>query len=111
MLTDIKIGRQTFDNSETEEHFGAIVVDYRMVQAKINNKYDAWHKELLSHFGNKFGDKLRGFNKQISNEKEKLIKINFLNLSSDIIESITIMQDQDKKFTIWSAEMESFKNG
>lgn len=31
MLTDIKHGRQTFDNSETEEHFGAIVVDYRMV--------------------------------------------------------------------------------
>ncbi|CAD8134930.1 unnamed protein product [Paramecium octaurelia] len=111
MLTDIKQGRATFDNSTTEEHFGAIIIDYRMVQVKINHKYDAWHKELLNHFGNKFGEQLRVFNKNVTTEKEKLLKINFQDLTSDIIESITIIQEQDKKFPGWSADIESFKNG
>lgn len=31
MLSDIKEGRKTFDNSKTEKHFGAIIIDYRMV--------------------------------------------------------------------------------
>ena len=48
-----------------------------MVQVKINNKYDQWHKELLNYFGNKFGDKLRAFHKRISDERNKLQKVNF----------------------------------
>lgn len=51
LLEEIKKGRSTFDNSETEAYFGAILIDYRLVQAKINNKYDAWHKEILNQFG------------------------------------------------------------
>jgi dynein heavy chain 1 len=91
MLTDIKTGRGTFDNSQTEQHFGAIVVDYRLVQVKINNKYDLWHKELLMYFGSTFGDKLRAFHKKITDERMKLQKINFQNLSSDLMEAIMTM--------------------
>ena len=80
MLTDIKLGRQTFDNNQTEQHFGPMIVDYHMVQYKINNKYDAWHRELLSYFGNTFGDKIRGFSKMMKDETSKLEKVNFANL-------------------------------
>jgi dynein heavy chain 1 len=62
-----------------------------MVQAKINNKYDAWHKELLSYFGTTFGDKLRNFYRKISEERKKLEKINFSNISSDIMDGIATM--------------------
>ncbi len=61
LLNEIKQGRSTFDNSETERYFGSVLVDYRLVQAKINNKYDAWHKEMLEHFGTTYNDKLKKF--------------------------------------------------
>ena len=62
LLNEIKDGRKTFDNSETERSFGgSVVVDYRMVQVKINNKYDAWHREILSHFGTTFNENLKTF--------------------------------------------------
>lgn len=51
-----------------------------MVQVKINNKYDGWHKDLLNYFGNTFGEKIRSFSKIIKEEMAKLEKINFTNL-------------------------------
>ena len=74
LLEEIKDGRKTFDNSDTEKVFGsAIVVDYRMVQVKINNKYDAWHKEILNQFGVTFNENLKTF---FSN----ICKYNYLHL-------------------------------
>lgn len=46
---------RTFDNSSTRAVFGNLVVDYGQVQGKINMKYDAWHKELLSQFAVRLG--------------------------------------------------------
>ena len=68
-----------------------MIVDYHMVQYKINNKYDSWHKELLNYFGNTFGDKLRGFSKMIRDELSKLEKVNFSNLQSDLMDAIVLM--------------------
>jgi len=68
LLEEIKDGRKTFDNSETEIGFGSsIVVDYRMVQVKINNKYDSWHKEILNQFGVTFNENLKTFFSNICN--------------------------------------------
>jgi dynein heavy chain 1 len=68
LLEEIKDGRKTFDNSETEIGFGSsIVVDSRMVQVKINNKYDSWHKEILNQFGVTFNENLKTFFSNICN--------------------------------------------
>ena len=40
LLNEIKAARATFDSSETEKHFGCIIIDYRAVQSKVANKYD-----------------------------------------------------------------------
>ena len=40
LLNEIKHGRKTFDNSEVEKPFGAIIIYYGGVQQKVNNKYD-----------------------------------------------------------------------
>lgn len=45
---EIKRARTTFDNSNTRKIFGPIVIDYALVQASVNNKYDYWHKVRLS---------------------------------------------------------------
>lgn len=40
LLNEIKTGRNTFDNDDEEINFGAIIINYRLVQSKINSKYD-----------------------------------------------------------------------
>lgn len=55
LLSEIKKTRATFDNSDTERSFGVIVIDYEQVQARVNAKYDAWQRDILSRFGVKLG--------------------------------------------------------
>ena len=111
MLNDIKIGRSTFDNNQTEKCFGPIIVDYRMVQTKINNKYDQWHKELLGNFGNNIQDKMRVFYKVITNERNKLQKVIFNATGSEVIENIQLIYSIDKKYITWNQEIDSFRSG
>lgn len=77
LLNEIKQGRSTFDNSDTEVMFGPIVIDYRLVQAKINNKYDSWHKDILNHFGEQLLGKLRVFFKAVSAARGRLENVSF----------------------------------
>lgn len=36
------------------------------VQSKVNLKYDSWHKEVLSRFGQMLGNNMQDFHSQIS---------------------------------------------
>lgn len=65
--------------------YGPILIDYRLVQAKINNKYDQWHQEILSHFGQTFGEKVKNFYKDLQGGRNKLEKVTFSNYSTDIM--------------------------
>ncbi|KIL61809.1 hypothetical protein M378DRAFT_82045 [Amanita muscaria Koide BX008] len=59
LLTEIKKARSTFDTSETQKTFGVCVVDYEQVQARVNAKYDAWQRDILSRFGVKLGNAMK----------------------------------------------------
>jgi len=65
LLNEIRQGRKTFDNSEVEKAFGGIVVFYGGVQAKVNNKYDQWHREILNKFGATVGEGMKGFKETV----------------------------------------------
>ncbi|KAL8271990.1 hypothetical protein Esti_004114 [Eimeria stiedai] len=53
LLNEIKQARSPFDSSETRVMFGPTIVDHHQVQAKLNTKYDAWHRDILHAFGQK----------------------------------------------------------
>ncbi|OEH78569.1 dynein heavy chain related [Cyclospora cayetanensis] len=53
LLNEIKQARSPFDSSETRVMFGPTIVDHHQVQAKLNTKYDAWHRDILQAFGHK----------------------------------------------------------
>ena len=53
---EIRRRRATFDTLENHKQFGPVVVEYAKVQAKVNLKYDSWHKEVLSKFGSLIGE-------------------------------------------------------
>ena len=109
LLEEIKQNRITFDNSETEIHFGAVVIDYKAVQAKVNHKYDQWHKDILNKFGSKLGDTMRGFNLSINNARMNLEKQNLESSSSDVTVFVTEIQELKKNLESWDGEMNKYR--
>lgn len=105
LLNEIRENRKPFDNSQTEKSFGPLIIDYRRVLSKISNKYDSWHNEILGHFGEKFGETLKTFFNNVLNAKNKLEKINFQNLSADIVEMVNEFQTIKRKYNEWTKEV------
>ena len=109
LLEEIKQNRITFDNSETEIHFGAIVIDYKAVQAKVNHKYDQWHRDILNKFGSKLGDTMRAFNLTINTARLQLEKQSLESSSSDVTVFVTEIQELKKNMESWDAEMNKYR--
>ncbi|KAF8139617.1 dynein heavy chain, N-terminal region 1-domain-containing protein [Boletus edulis] len=64
LLTEIKKARSTFDTSETQRSFG--------VQARVNAKYDAWQRDILSRFGVKLGNAMKEMHASILKARNEL---------------------------------------
>lgn len=109
LLEEIKQNRITFDNSETEIHFGPIVIDYKAVQTKVNHKYDQWHKEILTRFGTKLGETMRSFNTTITAARIQLEKQSLDSASADVTLFITEIQDVKKNLEAWDGEMTKYR--
>lgn len=110
-MNEIKAGRSTFDNSETEKTFGPIVIDYRLVQTKINNKYDYWHKQILNRYGVSLNENMRKIFSSITNSRNKLEKMNFTGTGTEVTQYIMEIQEIKKDYSEWNDSMESFRNG
>ncbi|KAI0762498.1 dynein heavy chain [Fomes fomentarius] len=72
LLTEIKKARSTFDTSETQKSFGVCVIDYEQVQARVNAKYDAWQRDILSRFGVKLGNAMKEMHASILKARNEL---------------------------------------
>ncbi|EIM91855.1 cytoplasmic dynein heavy chain 1 [Stereum hirsutum FP-91666 SS1] len=72
LLTEIKKTRSTFDTSETQKSFGVCVIDYEQVQARVNAKYDAWQRDILSRFGVKLGNAMKEMHASILKARNDL---------------------------------------
>ncbi|KII86258.1 hypothetical protein PLICRDRAFT_143847 [Plicaturopsis crispa FD-325 SS-3] len=72
LLTEIKKARSTFDTSETQKTFGVCVIDYEQVQARVNAKYDAWQRDILSRFGVKLGNAMKEMHASILKARNDL---------------------------------------
>ena len=111
LMNEIRAGRKTFDNMESEKQFGAIFVDYSMVQAKINNKYDAWHKEIMNKFANQLNDNMKTFYNTIFTARNNLESNSLESMDTDIVAFITEIQETKKNLKIWQNDVDKFKNG
>ncbi|TFK68520.1 hypothetical protein BDN72DRAFT_677591 [Pluteus cervinus] len=72
LLTEIKKARSTFDTSDTQKSFGVCVIDYEQVQARVNAKYDAWQRDILSRFGVKLGNAMKEMHAAILKARNEL---------------------------------------
>jgi dynein heavy chain 1 len=61
-----RAARKTFDTSESQKEFGPVTIEFGKVQSKVTLKYDSWHKEVLSKFGNMLGSEMQEFHANVS---------------------------------------------
>uniref|UniRef100_A0A1A8G9X4 Cytoplasmic dynein 1 heavy chain 1 n=2 Tax=Nothobranchius TaxID=28779 RepID=A0A1A8G9X4_9TELE len=112
LLVQIRKARGTFDNAETRKEFGPVVIDYGKVQSKVNLKYDSWHKEVLSKFGQMLGQNMQDFHAQISKSRQDLEQHSVDTAStSDAVEFITYVQTLKRKIKQFEKNVELFRNG
>eukprot|EP01113_Clastostelium_recurvatum_P011812 TRINITY_DN1605_c0_g1_i1.p1 TRINITY_DN1605_c0_g1~~TRINITY_DN1605_c0_g1_i1.p1 ORF type:complete len:4689 (+),score=1530.43 TRINITY_DN1605_c0_g1_i1:285-14351(+) len=112
LLGQIKRSRTTFDNSQSQRAFGSLVIDYAQVQASVNNKYDYWHKDVLSHFGAKLGVSMRDFHETISQSRQSLERLSVDTVSTEEAVSFIIqVQDMRKRVPIWESNLQTFRTG
>lgn len=111
LMNEVKQGRKTFDTSESEKQFGAIFIDYSMVQSKINNKYDAWHKDIMNKFANTLNENMKSFYNKIFNSRTLLENSSIENSQTDVVAFITDLEENNKNLKNWENEFNSFKAG
>ncbi|KAI8361054.1 dynein heavy chain [Mortierella sp. GBAus27b] len=112
LLLEIKKARSTFDNSETEQSFGAAVIDYEQVQSKVNAKYDSWQREILNRFGGMLGTTMRDFHGSVSKARHDL-ELHSVegNSTGEAVTFITFVQDLKRKVAKWEHDVELFRQG
>ncbi|KAJ0063304.1 hypothetical protein NL108_015773, partial [Boleophthalmus pectinirostris] len=112
LLVQIRKARGTFDNAETRKEFGPVVIDYGKVQSKVNLKYDSWHKEVLSKFGQMLGQNMQDFHAQISKSRQELEQHSVDTAStSDAVNFITYVQTLKRKLKQYEKNVDMFRNG
>ncbi|XP_016334482.1 cytoplasmic dynein 1 heavy chain 1-like, partial [Sinocyclocheilus anshuiensis] len=112
LLVQIRKARGTFDNAETRKEFGPAVIDYGKVQSKVNLKYDSWHKEVLSKFGQMLGNNMQDFHSQISKSRQELEQHSVDTAStSDAVTFITYVQALKRKIKQFEKQVDLFRNG
>ncbi|EGG19081.1 cytoplasmic dynein heavy chain [Cavenderia fasciculata] len=112
LLGQIKKSRTTFDNSDTDKAFGPLIIDYAQVQASVNNKYDFWHKDILSHFGQKLAEKMRAFYDTIAASRTELEKLSVESVSTEEAVSFIIqIQEMKRRLIGWEADLKYYRSG
>ncbi|XP_028677485.1 cytoplasmic dynein 1 heavy chain 1 isoform X2 [Erpetoichthys calabaricus] len=112
LLVQIRKARGTFDNAETKKEFGPVVIDYGKVQSKVNLKYDSWHKEVLSKFGQMLGQNMQDFHSQISKSRQELEQHSVDTAStSDAVTFITYVQSLKRKIKQFEKQVDLYRNG
>ena len=111
-LADIRQARSTFDTTDTRRDFGVCVIDYANAQSKVNAKYDAWQRELLTRYGAKLGMSMKDVYDAILKGRTDLETLAIEGSSTaQAVAFITFVQDLTRKVKIWGPEIEQFASG
>ena len=112
LLLDIRQARSTFDTTDTRQPFGVCVIDYANAQSKVNAKYDAWQRDLLTRYGTKLGMSMKEVYSSILKGRTELETLSFEGGSTaQAVSFITFVQDLKRKVQKWSPEIEQFSTG
>lgn len=107
VLSEMRQGRNTFDNSQFEKNFGPIVIDYKNVQMKINYMYDNLQQSILDEFARNFVDETKKFFETINTMRSKLEKLNFAS-PKEMVENISSINMCKENLDSWESSISTF---
>ncbi|ORY16897.1 dynein heavy chain [Clohesyomyces aquaticus] len=112
LLREIRGARATFDNSDSSRSFGYVTVEYDQVQAKVNQKYDAWQHDILLKFASRLGQRMSEVYSEIERARKDL-EAQSLEASStaQAVSFITTVQQCKRKVQAWGEDVETFGQG
>lgn len=112
LLSDIRQARSTFDTTDTRKDFGVCAIDYANAQSKVNAKYDAWQRELLTHYGTKLGGSMKETYSSILKARTDLETLAIEGSSTaQAVAFITFVQDLKRKVQTWGPNIDQFASG
>ena len=112
LLGEIKKARATVDNTSTRKAFGPIVVIYSMVQAKVNNKYEMWHKEIIVRFGKLLNNSMIDFHASISRSRGELENHSVeASSTAEAVGFIIFVQNLKRQLNSWDSSIDLFRSG
>ncbi|KAJ2806040.1 dynein heavy chain, partial [Coemansia guatemalensis] len=113
MLLEIKRARSTFDTSETAKLVGAhCMINYELVQSKVNAKYDGWQREILNKFGQRLGAAIRDASQAIAAARHQLESHSAeSSTTSEVVAFITYVQEIKRKCPGWQHDVEEVFRG
>jgi dynein heavy chain 1 len=91
LLMDVKAARSTIDTYDEEKVFGPIVVNHRLVQNKVNLKYDTWQRECQQRFSGILLEEMKVAHNDLISLKSKLESIQLEGPTKDVIIGIEVI--------------------
>ncbi|KER29805.1 hypothetical protein T265_03604 [Opisthorchis viverrini] len=112
VLDEIKSMRQHFDVAESQKEFGPIVIMFGKVQSKVSLKYDNWHKDILSKFGNHLGTEMQELYNEVSKARLDMEQQTVeAGSTSEAVNAITYAQTVKRKMKAWEKQVELYRTG
>ena len=111
LLQQVKAARLTFDTSDHRKTCGAIVIDFRQVQAQVSLRYDAWLKEFQTKFASVLADSMRSFHSLVSKMRTTLEQVSLESTSSDVIGHVVSIQEIRLKVPGFVQDSHYFERG
>ena len=110
MLEEIVASRETFESSEYEKDFGVVKVNYKSVQSKVGDKYDIWHRDMLSRLKGILQGKMSQLYKESSSIRSELEKITLDGDINEIVAFISTVRSAETNKNIWERELKIFQS-
>ncbi|KAK8797138.1 hypothetical protein WA158_004348 [Blastocystis sp. Blastoise] len=109
VLVEVTLARKNFDSPETEKLIGPVVIDFQQVQAKMQLRYDALHKELLSRFSHILKDSMNTYINDLTTTRALLESRTFDAPVSEAVELVFYTNEIQKKIPIWESQLTTYQ--
>jgi dynein heavy chain 1 len=109
ILTEIRKSRATFDTSEVFRSFGVIAITFDQVQSRVNQKYDAWQRDIVQRFAGVFSNAMRDLFTELTKSRTDLERQSLeASTTAQAVSFITIVQKSEQKIKIWAPLVDTF---
>lgn len=99
LFLDMKRSRGTFEGTHTSTsvRFGPILIEFGGVQVKVNDRYEAWYKQVLARFVATLGELVVKQHRDLSESRARLeqARVDY-STTAEIIASVTLLQQLSK---------------